>query len=77
MRTMKSLLGLSDWEDEVIPYGPYIDDDVDLGGPELIYESSQFTVVFYGMLQTYFTLMFLFIILPLTIFKFVVKMINW
>ena len=76
MQTMKSLLGLSVWEDEVIPYGPYIDDDVDLGGPELIYESSQFTVVFYGMLQTYFTLMFLFIILPLTILKFVVKMIN-
>ena len=76
MPTWNSLLRRSGWQDEVIPYGPYIDDDVDLGGPELIYESSQFTVVFYGMLQTYFTLMFLFIILPLTIFKFVVKMIN-
>ena len=76
MRTMKSILGFSGWEDEVIPYGPYIEDDVDLGGPELIYESSQFTVVFYGMLQTYFTLTFLFIILPLTIIRFVVKMIN-
>ena len=74
MRTMNSLLGLSVWEDEVIPYGAYIEDDVDLGGPKLIYESSQFTVVFYGMLQTYSTLMLLFVILPLLILKFVVKL---
>ena len=76
MSTWNSLLIRSGWQDEVIPYGTYIEDDVDLGGPELIYESSQFTVVFHGMLQTYFTLMFLFVILPITIFKFVVKMIN-
>ena len=74
MPTWKSLLGRSGWEDEVIPYGAYIEDDVDLGGPKLIYESSQFTVVFYGMLQTYSILMLLLMILPLLILKVVVKL---
>ena len=74
MPTWKSLLGRSSWEDEVIQYGAYIDDDVDLGGPKLIYESSQFSVAFYAMLQTYSYLMLLFIILPLLILKFVVKL---
>ena len=74
MPTWKSLLGRSSWEDEVIPYGAYLDDDVNLGGPKLIYETSQFAVAFYGMLQTYSYLMLLLIILPLLILKFVVKL---
>ena len=71
-----SPLGRTGWKDEIIPYGPFLNDDADLGGPELIYESSQISVVFYGMLQTYLTLILLLFIFPLIVVKVVVNLLS-
>ena len=67
----KSPLGRTGWEEDVIPYGPFLKDDIDLGGPELIYESSQISVVINGMLQTYITLIIILLVFPCVIFKLV------
>ena len=72
----RSPLGRTNWEDEVIPYGPYLADDVDLGGPEIIYQSSQINIMIHGMIKTYLILFILFIIFPLILLKCVIKIMR-
>ena len=71
--TLKSLLGRTGVEDVVIPYGLYLDDNVDLGGPSMVYDASQASVVFAAMIRTYSALVFILIIFPILLIKLVGK----
>ena len=70
--TMKSLLGRVGSEDEVIPFRPFLDDDVDLGGPNLVYYS-QPTAAISQLMRVYAILIFVLIIFPVLIIKLVRK----
>ena len=67
--TLKSPLGRTGWEDVVIPYGLYLDDNVDLGGSSIVYDASQTGVVFASMIRAYSTLLFLLILFPILLIK--------
>merc|ERR1712224_1024270 len=71
--TLQSPLGrsFSAREEEVIPLGLYLDDDVDLGGPLVVYEASQLDVLISQMIRTYGTLFFVLMILPGLVIKLV------
>ena len=74
--TWDSPLGRSTWEKEVIPYGPYLEDDVDLGGSDVLYEGTQANVVARQMLRTFITLAVILLVLPFLILKALVKCVQ-
>ena len=52
-------------EEVVIPYGMWLDDDVDLGGAEIIFDGTEIGNVFKQLIRLVVTLIFIFIIFPI------------
>ena len=65
----KSPLGRTMHEEKVIPYGPYLEDNVDLGGQDMVYQATQINVVLRQMIRVLATLVFIVIIFPILIIK--------
>ena len=52
-------------EEVVIPYGMWLDDDVDLGGVEIIFDGTEIGNVFKQLIRLLVTLISIFIIFPI------------
>ena len=69
-------LGRSFYEKEVIPFGLYLDDDVDLGGPDIVYEGTQVDVIALAAIRTLITMIFILFIFPVVVIKVIAKYYN-
>ena len=52
-------------EEVVIPYGMWLDDDVDLGGAEIIFDGTEIGNVLKQLIRLLVTLIFILIVLPI------------
>ena len=52
-------------EEVVIPYGMWFDDDVDLGGAEIIFDGTEIGNVFKQLIRLMVTLIFILIMFPI------------